>query len=94
MSIRNPMQPLEHDGSQMRFRDNKIVRTIFDLGKLDMNDLRRLHEITPFPQTDWEQFYQLIGYSLNGYAELSLVSDESLAEANEAAKPHDAGGKQ
>lgn len=38
------------------------------------------------PQADVEQFYQLIGYSVGGYCELSLVSDESADAAVEAAR--------
>jgi hypothetical protein len=31
----------------------------------------------PFDREDWEQFAQLIGYSLDGFGELSYVSQET-----------------
>lgn len=34
-----------------------------------------------FPREDWEQFYQLIGYSVSGYGSLSFVSDATYNKA-------------
>ena len=58
----------------IRFKPNLIVDFLVDkAGKLGF-DLNDLHGYT-FPQEDWEQFYQLMGYSVDGYHELSHVSD-------------------
>ena len=81
------MQPLVEDSSGIiRFKANYIVKTLLDecqaRARFGLNDLG----VMAFTQADWEQFYQLIGYSLTGYHELSLVSDETAAEASRAAR--------
>ena len=92
------MQPLYKDENGIvRFRANAIIRYILDnaaslidrkqgpgisLNKLlDPNVTKR-----EFSQEDLEQFYQLIGYSLAGYHELSMVSDGSAALASKLAR--------
>ena len=77
-----PMQPIERDSDGVvRFRANAIVRWLLDAGPFDMNQIGLLPGIS---QEDREQFYQLIGYSVSGYGELGLVSEESIAEAESA----------
>jgi len=72
-------QPLYcDDDGDTRFKANEIVRFLLDKGGLDLNDL----SARDFSQADWEQFYQLIGYSLRGYHELSKVSDASALRAS------------
>lgn len=74
----HPMQPVELDGHGVaRFRANQIVEYLLDEGGLDLNMLAR----HGFPNEDWEQFYQLIGYSVSGYGDLSQVSDGSIRQA-------------
>ena len=76
--MRHPIQPVEVDEyGTLRFKGNAIVRFLLDSGKYNMNDLAGL----PFSQEDREQFAQLIGYSLNGFAELSYVSDDAYDAA-------------
>jgi len=73
-----PMQPIVKDCNGVeRFRSNAIVRYLLDMGPFDMNHLGIL---TVSPE-DRMQFAQLIGYSLDGYEELSYVTDESYEEA-------------
>jgi hypothetical protein len=75
---KHPIQPLERDKhSRARFKENKIVTYLLDNGPFDMNVL----QIMEFSQNDREQFAQLIGYSLDGFGELSYVSDEVYDEA-------------
>lgn len=69
------LQPLVVKEGVVRFRENAIVRFLLNNGGVDLNQIRRNAEL--FTQEDIEQFYQLIGYSLGGYEELSLVSDEA-----------------
>lgn len=78
----HPMQPLVYDcEGVIRFKKNKIVRHLLDNGGLDLNKLCvQCHEDS---QEDWEQFYQLIGYSVSGYGDLSRVRPESVNEADE-----------
>lgn len=50
-------------------KQNEIVRYLLDAGPFDMNQLAAL----PFSQDDRNQFAQLIGYSVDGFAELSYA---------------------
>lgn len=78
-----PMQPIikDEDG-RYRFQKNAIVLYLLDNGGIDMNHLGR----QDFSAEDFQQFAQLIGYSLNGYGELSYVSDASYCTADRMAK--------
>jgi hypothetical protein len=75
--LKLPIQPLVNDNGIVRFRANSIVAFLLDAGPFDMNQLARMH----FTPEDREQFAQLIGYSLSGFAELDYVSDETLKRA-------------
>lgn len=79
------MQPIIKDeNGTVRFKENCLVRTLLDEARkrgFTLNDLA----VREFTQADWEQFYQLIGYSLVGYHELSNVSDLACAEASKVA---------
>lgn len=80
-----PMQALEFDDEEIvRFRDNKIVRYLLDTGGVNLNALAKISYL--FPRCDWEQFYQLIGYSVGGYIDLSNVSEESKKIAEDLGK--------
>ena len=81
---KHPVQPLiDKENDRIRFKENAIVSYILDLttqkGIADMNSL----SIMNFSVEDREQFAQLIGYSLDGFGELSYVTDETY---NKAAK--------
>jgi hypothetical protein len=83
----HPMQHVRWDGKGViRFRENAIVRWMLDEGQrtgaFDMNLLARDHA---FSVEDWEQFAQLIGYSVSGAASLAYVSDRTLFKAERAA---------
>jgi hypothetical protein len=76
-----PMQPLLLDQhGRVRFRENTLVRHLLDKGGLTMNDLA----VVECPVEEREQFAQLIGYSLDGFGELSYVTDETYARAEGA----------
>lgn len=82
--MKNPMQPIVKDEhGRVRFKENQVVNFLLENGGLDMNRLAVACNM--MPQADWEQFYQLIGYSLTGYHELSRVSDASALEATRLA---------
>lgn len=75
---RHPIQPLEIDErGRLRFKRNTIV---------DFLTRGRLNELSvmDFPQEDWEQLAQLIGYSLDGFGTLSYVSDATYNVAAES----------
>lgn len=70
---RHPMQPLIKDErGVIRFKENQIVTYLLEKGGIDLNTLA--FDACLFPVNDWEQFYQLIGYSLEGFCEKSRVT--------------------
>ena len=71
----------------MRFRANKIVQYLLDRGPVDMNHLGRVSWGEGFTSDDWDQFNQLIGYSVSGYGDLSYVSPEEAGECDRQAQP-------
>lgn len=74
---RHPVQPLFEDEGTLRFKANSIVRFLYDTSQNKMNELI----VMPFPKEDFEQFAQLIGYSLNGAMELPYVTDRVIEKA-------------
>lgn len=78
----HPIQPIITDSEGVtRFKRNDIVRYLLDNGGIDLNQLGGM----PFEQNDWEQFAQLIGYSLGGFSELSYVRDTTYDAAEKMA---------
>lgn len=76
------MQPLVRDPKGViRFRENAIVRYLLDAGPFDMNALA----LMPFSDEDREQFAQLIGYSVDGFADLSYADTETVLYADKLA---------
>ena len=84
-----PMQPilLDEDG-RARFKQNGIVRWLLDAGPFDLNQIVQLPGTTP---EELSQFYQLIGYTTDGYAELSFTINvdevDAIADELRAAQP-------
>ena len=77
----HPNQAVYMDGKRARFRANKIVRFLVDFAQSKGIGLNELGSM-PFDAADRMQLAQLIGYSVDGYAELSYVSDESKYQAD------------
>jgi hypothetical protein len=76
---RHPVQPLITDPRGVtRFKKNQIV---------DLLASNRLNELAAmgFPDEDWIQLAQLIGYSLDGFETLSYVTGKAYEAA--AAQP-------
>lgn len=83
MATKLPMQPIIIDEKGVaRFKENALVRYLFDMGGVDLNVLGRIPNI---PEEDREQLLQLIGQPVSAYGDVSYVSDESVAEAHRAA---------
>lgn len=80
------MQPVIVDkNGTPRFKENIVVTKLLEQSSkrgFGLNELVFLN----LPQDDLEQFYQLIGYSVGGYCELSRVGDKSCEEAVEKVK--------
>ena len=77
--MKQPMQPIVKDSQGVaRFKENAIVNHLLDAatsaGVCDMNSIA----CKEFSVEDREQFAQLIGYSLCGFAELSYVRDDTV----------------
>ncbi len=84
MKTKHPMQPLElDDEGVIRFKKNAIVRMLLDTHPLQ--NLNTIHMFN-FSKEDHAQLNQLIGYSLDGFADLCLVSDKELDEMDKIAQ--------
>lgn len=82
----HPMQPIIRDElGRVRFRGNKIVRLLLDTSKLDLNDLARMLQKNMISQADYTHLMQLIGYSVDGYGELSTSPSELVERADRQA---------
>lgn len=74
-----PLQPIiTDDQGVLRFKANGIVAHLLESGAIDLNALHAMD----FKSEDWEQFNQLIGYSLSAWGGLDHTSDESWEAAN------------
>ena len=79
-----PIQPIFKDqNGTIRFQANSIVRHLLDNGGIDLN---RLATIDEFSQEEWEQFAQLIGYSVGGFGSLSYASNDTYETARRMAE--------
>ena len=78
----HPMQPLLQDeDGRIMFQTNRIVRFLLDAGPFDLNQLWQM----PWSIEDMEQLYQLIGYSVNGFGEISGFRKETVAAVDQQA---------
>ncbi len=68
MRKKPPVQPVVWDSKGViRFQANEIVRYLLDHGGLTLNHLHGMgHPAPRFKKSDWDQFNQLIGYSVSG----------------------------
>lgn len=74
-----PIQPLiTDDHGVVRFKANGIVAHLMGSGAIDLSALAAMD----FKPEDWEQFNQLIGYSLSAWGSLQHTSPESWEAAN------------
>ena len=81
MESKYPQQPtIQDDRGVLRFKQNAIVRFLLDAGPYDMNALAMM----TFPDADRAQFAQLIGYSVDGYSDLSYVEAQAASIAADA----------
>jgi len=77
-AVKQPMQPLVFDAEGVvRFQANAVVEWLFETKRINLNDIM----VYQFDVDDLEQFWQLLGYSVSAYADLSFVSDETYFKA-------------
>jgi len=83
----HPMQQviLDPEGTA-RFRENPIIRDLLNQGQKHGFDLNHIVGRGGYRLPDLLQFYQLIGYSVDGYGDLSGIPEESVGAAYRAAK--------
>lgn len=78
MKEKHPDQPLVWVDNVIRFKQNKVVDFLLEQAsagvKCDLNQLWRFYAHGVFPIEDMMQFYQLIGYSVGGFGEISGFS--------------------
>ena len=82
--MRHPHQKIIVDDKGVkRFQANQVVVYLLDCVregiKVDLNSLAKI----PFFSEDYIQFYELIGYSVCGFGDLSFVSDKVYEEATQ-----------
>jgi hypothetical protein len=82
--LKHPTQPIgftEH--GTVRFKQNAIVDFLVKDARpgYDMNTIVMMVQHGKFSNEDLVQFYQLIGYSVGGYCDLSLVPEEEKDRA-------------
>ncbi len=79
---RHPLQPPEWDGrGVLRFKRNALVDFLLETSNHDLNALRRMN----FSEEDWDQFNQLIGYSVSG---CPFKNEKDQAEADERGREY------
>jgi hypothetical protein len=83
----HPDQPLVIVDGTVRFKANRIVRFLLDQAsagiRCDLNNIATHAGL--FPLEDLEQFYQLIGYSVGGYGEISAFDRDKARRFAQAA---------
>ena len=76
------MRPLVDVNGVIRFKQNAVIRWLFEQGHLNLNRI----PVDELPLEDVEEFWQMLGYSVSGYGELSFIRPETVAEADEVAE--------
>jgi hypothetical protein len=83
---KHPMQPLAVEDGTVRFKANKIVDWLWRSGAVDLNKLIAMYHSGMISQEDVTQFWQLLGYSVSGYGELSFIDPAVVAWADAEAE--------
>ena len=82
----HPMQQIVRaEDGVVRFRANKIVVALLERSRDQGYGLNELFAYA-FSNEDWEQFAQLIGYSVAGFGTLLYVSEAQVRQADAAAE--------
>lgn len=81
--MKHPIQPAyEDDKGVLRFKPNKVVLLMLEILREKCVDLNILHNRGyELPRDEWDQFNQLIGYSVHN----APLSDYGIATAAERA---------
>lgn len=75
---RHPMQPVVLVDGVARFKQNGIIDWLFNTGRLDLNTIAAIGDFT---DEDRMQIAQLLGYSVDGFADLSYAAEDVIVAA-------------
>lgn len=79
----HPFQPVGLVDGVLRFKANAIVNDLLDgLIPQDLNKVAALVASGRYSRGDYSQLMQLVGYSVSGFGDLSLVPPEHVAYAD------------
>ncbi len=70
---------IDEEGKQ-RFPQNKIVRTLLETGKLNLNDIWAMASFSMFSFKELASFYMDLGYTVDGF--MDVFADFFDEEAN------------
>lgn len=85
--LTHPQQPIGFaDDGAIRFKENKIISRLFEHGVISLNNIRVKVADGEFPEEDYVQLTQLIGYSVSGWGNLSTSPPEMVAAADNEAQ--------
>jgi hypothetical protein len=80
---KQPMQPIYIDKEGVvRFQSNKIVDWLFATQKISLNEISAMCQTSKIPKADQMQFWQMLGYSVSGFGDLSFVDKEIVFQAD------------
>ena len=81
--MRQPMQRIVRDSEGTpRFHPNQIVRYLWGEAGVSWDELAKM----PFSTEDWNQFAQLLGYSVCGFGDLAYADPKVVAKADAIAE--------
>lgn len=75
-----PQQPVVVREGISRFQSNALVQHLYDWAQVRGHGLTEL-ALVDAPDSHRQQFAQLIGYSIDGYGELSYVDEQAFERA-------------
>lgn len=73
------MQPIVIVDGVARFKANGVVKKLLEEGSLDLNRIGLWKDVSI---EDKEQFWQMLGYSVDGFADLSWPRQETKDAAD------------
>lgn len=85
---KHPNQPLVYakDGC-MRFKQNDIVRKLLDFAADHGYSINEIYqEFLPSHADDYKQLLQLLGYSIGGYCDISMIPEKQKKRAEKKAE--------
>lgn len=83
IDLKHPRQTIGWDDNNViRFKENKIINWMLDQGRagneFNLNTIALKAHLGEFSIGDATQFWQLLGYSVSGYGDLSLIPAEEV----------------